>query len=93
VASSVKAVNNKEISEYQGRYNSDELQVTFEAKLWKDKLHLIRKNASPRYLKPLYRDYFQAGNFKVRFERNEGKEIIGFLLDAGRVKNLRFTKQ
>jgi CubicO group peptidase (beta-lactamase class C family) len=93
VASDVEAPSDKELSEYQGKYYSNELQVTFETKLWKDKLHLIRKTASPRYLKPLYRDFFQAGNLRVRFMRNEKKEVTGFLLDAGRVKNLRFTKQ
>ncbi len=93
VASSVEAPSDKQLSEYQGQFYSEELQVTFETKLCKDKLHLVRKNAEPRYLKPLYLDYFQAGNLKVRFERNEDKEITSFLLDAGRVKNLRFAKR
>lgn len=93
VASSVEAPRDKKLSEYQGQFYSDELQVTFEIWLEDGKLRFAHRKASPMPFKALYLDFFQVGNLRVRFERNEDKEITGFLLDAGRVKNLRFTKR
>jgi CubicO group peptidase (beta-lactamase class C family) len=93
VASDVEAPSDKQLSEYQGQFYSDELHVTFEIRLEDGKLRFAHKRASPMLFKALYLDFFQVGNLRVRFVRNEEKEITGFLLDAGRVKNLRFTKQ
>jgi hypothetical protein len=67
--------------------------VTFEIKLEDDKLRFVHKKASQVPFKPLYLDFFQIGSLRVQFVRNEEKEITGFLLDAGRVKNLRFIKR
>jgi CubicO group peptidase (beta-lactamase class C family) len=93
VASDVKAPSEKHLSDYTGQFYSEELQVTFEIQLEDGKLHFAYRKASPMPFKALYLDFFQVGNLRVRFVRNEEKEITGFLLDAGRVKNLRFTKQ
>ena len=93
VSSKVEVPNNKQLSEYQGRFYSEELQVTFEIRLEDDKLRFVHKKASQVPFKPLYLDFFQIGSLRVQFVRNEEKEITGFLLDAGRVKNLRFIKR
>ncbi len=89
----VEASNAKNFTEYQGRFFSDELQVTFEIGLREDILYFVHKRAAQMPFKPLYKDFFQVGNLRVHFVRNEEKEIDGFLLNAGRVKNLRFTKR
>jgi hypothetical protein len=85
--------NEKQLSEYQGRFYSEELHVTFEVRLEEGKLRFVHRKASPVPFKPLYKDLFQIGSLRVHFVRSEGQEIDGFLLDAGRVKNLRFTKR
>jgi CubicO group peptidase (beta-lactamase class C family) len=92
-SSKVEVPNNKQLSGYQGRFYSEELQVTFEIRLEEGKLHFVHKKASQAPFKPLYMDFFQIGSLRVHFVRNEEKEITGFLLDAGRVKNLCFTKR
>lgn len=92
-SSKMEAPNNKQLSEYQGRFYSEELQVTFEIRLEEGKLHFVHEKASQVPFKPLYMDFFQIGGLRVHFVRNAEKEITGFLLDAGRVKNLRFTKR
>jgi CubicO group peptidase (beta-lactamase class C family) len=92
-SSNTETPNNKQLAEYQGRFHSEEIQVTFEIRLKKDKLHFVHKKASQVPFKPLYKDFFQVGSLRVHFVRNEEKKITGFLLDAGRVKNLRFTKR
>jgi hypothetical protein len=38
-------------------------------------------------------DKFTCGRYKIHFTRDDEKEIAGFRLDAGRVKNLRFVKE
>jgi CubicO group peptidase (beta-lactamase class C family) len=92
VASDVEAPNKNQLSEYQGRFYSEELHVTFKIKQVDGKLRFVHRKASQTPFKPLYLDFFQVGSLRVRFVRNEEKEITSFLLDAGRVKNLRFTK-
>jgi CubicO group peptidase (beta-lactamase class C family) len=93
VASNVKVPSDKHLFEYQGIFYSEELQMTFEIRLEDGKLRFVHRKASPVSFEPLYSDFFQVGSLRVRFVRNEEKEITGFLLDAGRVKNLRFTKR
>ena len=92
-SSKVKVPDDQQLSEYQGQFFSEELQVTFEIRLEEGKLRFVHKKASQVPFKPLYMDFFQIGSLRVHFVRNEGKEITGFFLDAGRVKNLRFTKR
>jgi CubicO group peptidase (beta-lactamase class C family) len=92
VASSAETPNDKQLSEYQGRFFCEELQVTFEIRLEDGNLHFVHKKASHMQFKPLYMDFFQVGSLRVHFVRNEEKKITGFLLDADRVKNLRFVK-
>jgi len=93
VAADVEAPIDEHLSEYEGRFYSQELRVTFEIRLEDNKLRFAHRKAPPAHFKPLYLDFFQVGNMRVRFERNQEKKITGFLLDAGRVKNLRFTKR
>jgi CubicO group peptidase (beta-lactamase class C family) len=92
ISSNAEAPNKIQLSEYQGQFYSEELQVTFDIKLKEDKLHFVHKRAPRVPFKPLYKDIFQVGSLRVHFVRKKEKEITGFLLDAGRVKNLRFTK-
>lgn len=92
VAFSAKTPNDKQLSEHQGRFFCEELQVTFEIRLEDGILRFVHNKASQMQFKPLYMDFFQVGSLRVHFVRNEEKKITGFLLDADRVKNLRFVK-
>ena len=91
-SSKVKVPDDQQLSEYQGQFFSEELQVTFEIRLEEGKLHFVHKMASQIPLKPLYMDLFQFERMRIHFVRNEEKKITGFLIDADRVKNLRFIK-
>jgi hypothetical protein len=93
VASGVEAPTDKQLSEYEGHFYSEELQMTFAIRRENNTLRFVHRTASPVPFRPLYLDCFQVGSLRVRFVRNEEKEVTGFLLDAGRVKNLRFTKR
>jgi len=82
-----------QLKKYTGDYYSDELQVTFRLALKEGKLHCVHKNAPESPLQPTLQDKFTVGGFKINFIQDEEKKPIGFTLDAGRVKNLRFDKK
>jgi hypothetical protein len=44
-------------------------------------------------LRRLSKDVLSGGRVKLTFERDDKKQIQGFALDAGRVRNLRFVKR
>jgi hypothetical protein len=50
------------------------------------------RNAIDVPLVPIERDVFSSRPFALRFTRDGTGQVDGFLLDAGRVKNLRFTR-
>jgi len=83
----------EQIKEYEGDYHSEELQVTFRLALKKGKLFFVHRNAPKPSLQPTLKDWFSVRGFRIRFIRDEEKRITSFMLDAGRVKNLRFERQ
>jgi hypothetical protein len=82
-----------QLKEYRGDYYSDELQVTFRLALKEGKLHFVHKNAPELPLQPTLKDKFTLGGYRINFIREEENKLTGFILDAGRVKNLRFDKK
>jgi CubicO group peptidase (beta-lactamase class C family) len=92
-SSKAKVLGKEKLSEYEGRFSSEELQVTFQIKRSDGGLRFVHKKAPRTAFKQLYADFFQIGNLRVRFVRDEANHITGFLLDAGRVRNLQFTKR
>jgi hypothetical protein len=53
------------------------------------KLMLHRRRSNPVALLPTATDTFAAEGISYRFVREKGR-VAGFLVDAGRTKNLRF---
>ena len=83
----------EQLKEYEGDYYSEEIEVTFKLVLKEGKLFFVHKNAPKPPLQPTLQDTFAVRGFKIRFFRDEEKGISGFILNAGRVKNLRFNKK
>ncbi len=83
----------EQLKEYTGDYYSDELQVTFRLALKEEKLHFVHKNAPESQLQPTVKDKFTVRGYRINFMREEEKKITGFILNAGRVKSLRFDKK
>lgn len=81
-----------ELGAYAGSYFSEELQATYTLAVEGDTLMLGRSSAGPQPLRPLVRDEFSSGSFTLRFTRGSDGAITGYLLDRGRVRNLRFDK-
>ncbi|MGD8537819.1 MAG: serine hydrolase domain-containing protein [Candidatus Aminicenantes bacterium] len=86
-----------ELKVYVGKYSSEELDAAYILRLKKGKLFMQHENPHKNYsriaLKPTSRDGFRVAGFKLSFIRDEKKDIVGFKLNAGRVRNIFFEKQ
>ena len=80
------------IEEYAGSYLSEELDIIFKILKKDGKLYLIAPRKPESLLQPIIKDCFKAGRFKIRFIRDKEGKISGFLLNAGRVRNLEFKR-
>ena len=87
----------EELKNYVGKYFSKELDAAYFLRLKKGKLFLRHENPHKSYpkasLKPMVMDRFQVERWKLNFIRDENNDIIGFKVNAGRVKNILFEKQ
>lgn len=93
VSTKAKILGKEQLSEYEGRFSSDELQVLFQIEHQDGKLRFVHRNAPQGIFQQLDTDLFQVGSWRVRFVRDKTNAITGFLLNAGRVKNLQFIKR
>lgn len=83
----------EELKEYTGEYSSEELDTTFRIELIKNRLRFTHKNAPPGTLQTNYKDIFRTGNIRIIFSRDSSDRITSFMVNAGRVTNLRFFKK
>jgi hypothetical protein len=81
------------VSEYVGRYVSDELDVQLEIAARNGALVLHRRPDDAIELRPTYVDDFQGrGIGSIRFRRDARGAIEGFSIYAGRVLDVRFRR-
>jgi len=82
-----------QLAGYAGEYRSDELDTHYRIDMVGDHLQLrTRAWRAPYPLKPLAVDSLVADNFTLRFSRNRDSRVTGFVLDAGRIHDLRFER-
>lgn len=81
-----------QLQEYEGPYFSDELQVTFRLALRKGRLHFVHRNAPVPPLRPTLHDWFSVRGWTLHFIRDNKGKITAFILNASRVRNLRFVR-
>ena len=78
----------------KGKLNSGaELDTTFKIGLIKNQLRFTHRNAPQGTLQTNYKDFFRIGNLRLIFSRNDSGKITSFIVNAGRVTNLRFNKK
>jgi len=82
----------EELEDYTGTYRSDELDAIFELARERSRLTFTHRNAPSGALVPLTKDIFTIGDMRIIFLRNDEGEITSFVVNAGRVQNLRFHK-
>jgi CubicO group peptidase (beta-lactamase class C family) len=82
----------RELAPYEGEYFSEELQVVYRISLVDGRLTLRVRAEDKGALDPLKPDVMLSELGTLRFQRNRGA-ITGFRLDAGRVRDVAFSKQ
>jgi CubicO group peptidase (beta-lactamase class C family) len=85
-----------ELAEFVGSYTSDEVQTTYRIVSENGKLFLRHENEFKDYprnpLEPTTSDSFFVQGLNIHFVR-DGKRISSFVLNAGRVKNIKFVRK
>ena len=81
-----------QLAEFAGTYSSDELLVSYALSVEGDTLMLRVKDGRPRAMTPAVRDAFVAQGQILEFQRNAQRRITGFTVQAGRVRNIAFTR-
>ena len=83
----------KMLSSYAGKYVSDEIDATFTIAPAGTGLTVQRDgDAEPVSLQPTGPDTFRARGFTIRFEKT-GDRVTSLVVDAGRVRDIRFVRR
>jgi len=81
------------LAAFAGEYYSEELDVMYRLSVAGDSGRIAYQVGSRRgSARPIGNDVLWSNNLRFRFERDAAGAITGFQIDAGRVKNLRFTR-
>jgi CubicO group peptidase (beta-lactamase class C family) len=80
------------LAEYAGDYRSEEVDATHTWKFEKDQLVLYVNDRRLGVLEPTYKDGFVRGGSVIDVQRDSRGRISGFIVEAGRVRHLRFTR-
>lgn len=76
-----------------GTYFSEELDVTYTLTMKDGNLELKQARLPAAVLQPAFADAFRApGVGLLRLTRDSGKTVTGFKINAGRIRNLEFTR-
>jgi CubicO group peptidase (beta-lactamase class C family) len=83
----------EQLKEYAGAYYSDELDTVYRMEVVDDKLVLKRKKYPPMPFSVVFKDALSNPTTGiVQFTRDPQKRVNGFIVYAGRIRNLRFVK-
>ncbi len=91
--SSVDGPSIERMQEFTGSFYSPELDVSYVVELRDGELHVTRPGSDESPMRVVDNDEFTVAGWSVKFTRNETGRIGGFLLDAGRVRGLRFERR
>lgn len=83
----------EELAAFAGTYYSDEIDTTYDLFVEGGALKVRFRPAMRFTLAPVYEDAFEGDGNVLRFTRDPAGGITGFLVYAGRVRHLRFTKR
>jgi CubicO group peptidase (beta-lactamase class C family) len=81
-----------QLAEYAGSYRNEEVEATHLWKVEKGELVLYVNDRRLGVLEPSYKDGFTRGGSVIDVERDARGRIVGFLVESGRVRHLRFLR-
>lgn len=82
----------EELAAYAGTYTSAELDTTWTLAVENGRLSLRPKRGTAMPLEPSFADAFGGPAGLMRFQRDGEKKVTGFIVGAGRARDLKFTK-
>jgi hypothetical protein len=82
-----------QLADYPGAFISEEIDPVYRISIQDGKLTLNRLKHKPDTLAPATTDVFTGDIGTLRFTRDDHHRINGFILDAGRIQNFKFTKR
>jgi CubicO group peptidase (beta-lactamase class C family) len=89
----VFAPSAKQMQAFTGAYTSDEIDLVYRITAENGKLSLLRARHKPETLRPMMADTFNGDFGTVHFKRDAKGQVTGFVLNAGRIQNLKFAKK
>lgn len=82
----------EDLAAYAGTYTSAELDTTWTLVIENGRLSLHPKRGPAMPLEPAFSEAFEGPPGLLRFQRNGDKTITGFVVGAGRARDLKFVK-
>jgi CubicO group peptidase (beta-lactamase class C family) len=82
----------EQLGGYAGSYVSEEIDPVYRIGVETGGLVLKRLKSEPQKLHPTLVDYFEGPDGHLHFQRNSSGRVTSFLLNSGRITNLRFSK-
>ncbi|KPK88461.1 hypothetical protein AMJ80_11040 [bacterium SM23_31] len=86
------ALSASQMRDYAGEYYSDELDVTYVISIENDTLVVGYGRVTGSRITAASTDQFRMGSQRMEFVRDSQNRITGFIMQAGRVQNLKFEK-
>ena len=77
---------------FAGTFRSEEVQADYTIRATEGRLVLERRIAAPTPLVPAGADAFRAGTLRLQFTRDSSGRVTAFTIEAGRVRNIVFTR-
>ncbi len=81
-----------QLAEFAGSYYAEELDTTYRFIVEDSKLTLINRNDEKRAVTPTFRDAF-TGGAQLEFSRDAQSRVDGFVVHAGRIRNVKFVRR
>ena len=83
----------EQLAAFAGVYRSDEMDAVFRIVIKDDVLQLQQPKRPAANLQPQVKDTFRGMPGALQFTRDASGRVTGFLLQGGRVKNVKFWKE
>lgn len=81
-----------QLSAFAGRYRSAELETVLDIKATDSTLVVSERRPGSFVMRPVYTDAFRGGIGVAEFSRDASGRVNGFVVNAGRVRELRFDR-
>ena len=82
----------EQLQDFAGIYRSDEIDAVYRMAIADGKLRLDRLKVNSATLEPIVADTFTSSAGVIRFTRDGQGRVNGFVLEAGRIRGMKFWK-